>query len=548
MPTNGEAGTIRFNYTFPDGNVESVPKIQADYDLQLTGTTGLTSVGSLYGALGLRQYALNRHFQNARVEMNGHEITSRPAEIVECLVNSQSLTQLSMLSDAPAGSLSNTYSSTFINSTIRQGANTIDAVSSNGIGNNWDLKEIIKNANNNFTIKIRYTEAVIAQPFQYQERNPVPFRNLRDFKLDLDMTSILGTTGDFLGIDSAHVIAGTSVACSNADYRLLVHTWNPSLAMDIPKTIVWNSPEVSQLASTTKSLQVVLPEGGNNIIESGSFVLNSVPTALFIYAKRARPSNGSCYGEPDQYASIQKLSIDTAQKTGIFNNYTQHQLYEMSCKNGYNERYSKFSGQVLGTISDGATPPVFKNYFGAGSVIIIKPNDIPAASQQSFISHANKTFTMTVSADCKCPADGSYTLNVMAYYDDLVLYNEGENGKYESARPLLKGEDLASATVVFQDNTAQMNHVVGGNWFSNVANKVWSGITWLGDVLKSQGAKDLSRSVRNSGVIPQMADGAPFGDLASAFGYGKKPAKKRATKKGGELLTIGKGGKKLSKA
>jgi len=212
----------------------------------------------------------------------------------------------------------------------------------------------------------------------------------------------------------------------------------------------------------------------------------------------------------------------------------------MSCKNGYNERYAKFAQQQ---VADGI--------YGAGSVIIIKPSDIPASSQQSFISHADKTFTMTINADCSAPDDDTYILNVVAYYDDLVLYNEGENGKYESSRPLLRGEELAKAPVVFADNTAQMNHVVGGaNWFSNLGNKVWSGLTWLGDLLKSPEVKALSRSVRNSGVVPQVADGAPFGELASAFGYGKKPAKKRATKKGGELLTIGKGkgGKKLSKA
>jgi len=191
-PDQGKAGVIRFNYTFPDGNVSSVPLIQADLTLQITGTTGLTTVDKLYGALGLRQFALNRHFTNARVEMNGHEMTSRPAQTVECLVNSQSLSQLMMLSDAPAGNLMTSYNNTYINSSLRSGANTVDTVSSNGLGNNWDVKSITRNADNDFTIQIIYTEAVVAQPFQYQERNPVPFRNLRDFKLDLDMTSIVG--------------------------------------------------------------------------------------------------------------------------------------------------------------------------------------------------------------------------------------------------------------------------------------------------------------------------------------------------------------------
>ena len=191
-PSNGLAGVIKFNYTFPDGNVDSVPKIRTELTLQITGTTGLTTVAQLYGKIGLRQYALNRHFQNARVEMNGHEINSRPAQIVECLVNSQSLSQLMMLSDAPAGNLVTRYQDTFINNSLREGANTIDTVSSNGLGNNWDVESITRNGDNDFTIKLIYTEAVIAQPFQYQERNPVPFRNLRDFKLDLDMTSLVG--------------------------------------------------------------------------------------------------------------------------------------------------------------------------------------------------------------------------------------------------------------------------------------------------------------------------------------------------------------------
>ena len=303
-PDQGKAGVIRFNYTFPDGNVSSVPLIQADLTMRITGTQGLATVNELYGALGLRQFALNRHFTNARVEMNGHEMTSRPAQTVECLVNSQSLSQLMMLSDAPAGNLMTSYNNTYINSSLRSGANTIDTVSSNGLGNSWDIISITQPNNgadppvftaNDFTIVLRYTEAVIAQPFQYQERNPVPFRNLRDFKLDLDMTSIVETVGDFLAVNTTNGTENMTVSIpeEGASFKLLVHTWNPSLSLDIPKTIVWNSPEVTQLASASLSLTKA---GGKQQMKSGSFVLNSVPTAIFVYAKRARPTDGTCYG------------------------------------------------------------------------------------------------------------------------------------------------------------------------------------------------------------------------------------------------------------
>jgi len=110
------------------------------------------------------------------------------------------------------------------------------------------------------------------------------------------VTSIIGTTGDFLALDTENAQATTTVECLSSVYKLLVHTWNPSLNIDIPKTIVWNSPEVTQLSSVSKILKKVLTPPENNIISSGSFVLNSVPTALFIYAKRVRASDGTCYG------------------------------------------------------------------------------------------------------------------------------------------------------------------------------------------------------------------------------------------------------------
>lgn len=560
QPTNGAAGTVRFEYTFPTGNVESVPMLEAELTLELTNTAGLDPISSLYGKIGVRQLALNRLINNAKVEFNGHEFNSRPSDVAECFANSQPLSQLMRVSDAPAGQLSTKFDSSILNNSLREGANAVDTVSSNGLGNNWDVVSITRNGANDYEIKLIYREVVFAQPFQYQEPNPIPFRNLNDFKAEFDMNALTGQVGEFLVVDDAHAQAGTTVACTASKFNLLVHTWNPSLNPNIPKQIVYNAPEVVRLASKAQALTVgagpafaAVPA----VVSSGSFVLNSVPTALFIFAKRNKAANGLSYEEADQYANITKLSIDTAQKTDIFNNYTQHQLYEMSVKNGYNERYAKFAQQEIGIKPAGADPvadPAVPKH-GAGSVIIIKPSDIPAASQQSFISHANKTFTMEVRATMKCPSGsaagaGTYTLKVMAYYDDLVLYNEDDNGTYKSMRPLISGEELARAPVVYAQNKVQNNHIVGGSWWGDMGNRVWSGLTWLGNMLRSPEAKTLSRTLRNSGLAPVVADGTPFGNLASEFGYGKK---KKATKKrkGGDLLEVGsgtKGGKKMSKA
>ena len=235
------------------------------------------------------------------------------------------------------------------------------------------------------------------------------------------------------------------------------------------------------------------------------------------------------------------LEADAVNDTGIFKSYTTHQLYDMATKNGYNERYSKWAMQTMGI-----------DKLGAGSFMILKPDDFPASDQQSFISHSNVSQSMVFRLQLQGHelVNQDYTLHLLAMYDDLILYNEANEGLYSSERPIISPEKLSSSSVVYEDNKSQNNHIVGGSW----ASSLWNGLQYMKNLLTSPQARMISKSVRNSGALPWAADGSMVGNAASAFGYGKEqkkaPKKTPKTKKGGEIFDIGKGkgGQRVSKA
>ena len=536
-PTNGAAGTLSVNESFPIGNVESVPSWQLTASFALTGTTGLTAEGidQLYGVLGVKREALSDLQTNATVELNGKQFNSRPQDIREVLTNTTPLSHLAKLSDAPAGQLFDSYDSGNINNSLREGANAIDTVSSNGIGNNWKISNMINVAADSFTFDIVYEEVVKANPFQYNDPNPRPFRNLSTFKMDIDT---LDLSNGFIAVNTANTQAGTTLACTDAKWKLLIHTWNPSLSAKIPKQIVYNAPQIVRVKSQTVSLNAV-----PSVVTMDSVLVNTVPSAFFLFAKANSPTDGTKYGSPDQYAEIQNLASDAVNKIGVFQEYTSHQLYAMAIKNGYNERYSKWAMQDMGV-----------SKLGTGSFMIIKPDDFPSSDQQSFISHSNvsqgMTFRIKLKGRTTAPATEAYTLHLFAMYDDLVLYNEADEGLYSSERPIISPTKLASSNVVYEDNKSQNNHIVGGSW----ASSLWNGLQYMKNLLTSPQARMISKSVRNSGAVPWAADGSVVGTVANAVGYGKDkkkaPKKKAMKKKGGEIFDIGKGkgGQRVSPA
>jgi len=527
-PTNGAAGTLTLNDSFGVGNVSSVPSLRLTASFAVTGTTGLTTLDSLYGAIGIKREALSDLQTNANVELNGKQWNSRPQDNREVLVNTAPLSHLAKLSDAPAGQLFDSYDIDNVNNSLLAGADAIDTVSSNGIGNNWKISNMVRNADNDYTFDIVYEEVIKANPFQYNDPNPRPFRNLSTFKMEIDM---LALSNAFIAINTANTATGTAVTCTASQWHLLIHTWNPALQMKIPKQIVYNSPQVVRV----KSQVVALTTAASNVTMSTAIV-NTVPTAFFLFAKRDDVVNGLRYGRPDQYAEILNIDCGAVNDTGIFKNYTSHQLYQIATKNGYNERYSKWAMQDMGV-----------SKLGAGSFMILKPDDFPASDELGFISHANARQGLDFTLSLKGHANGNYTIHLFAMYDDLVLYNEDNNGLYDSVRPIVSPVKLASSEVVYEDNKEANNHIVGGSW----ASSLWSGLQYMRNLLSSPQARQLSRAVRNSGAVPWAADTTPVGRAAAAFGYGKDKKKKATKKRGGEILDIGRGksgGAKLTAA
>jgi hypothetical protein len=400
------------------------------------------------------------------------------------------------------------------------------------MGNNYKLN--ITNATGTeadaevtFTFEV---ESVIkCQPFQYNSLNPQPFKDVNTFKMLLSMDDL---TSDFIAVDES-ISDGDplDIEFTNLIWELRVHAFNPGLQLAMPKEIVYSCPQV--IEQVTKGFTVSAGTATTEL-EAGSFIFDSVPTAIFIYAKVDRPADAK-YNVPDSFLAINKVSINVANESKRLYDLDQSQLYDLSVKNGYNQRYSTFTSQLLYSTADA-------NVYGAGSILCLKPEDIAVAQSSGFVSHSPLSFTcnLQVTVD-EPPTDKTVTLKVLSLYDDLVL--QDMTGKYTSQRPFVNLDDIVKAPVQFVDNQEHLNKVMGGSFWGNL----WNNILSFG---KSPLAKNISKFARNNVPIVSdyTRDGTFLGDTANRLGYGNKSAPKRgkAKAKGGELVRVG--GKKYTRA
>jgi len=516
-PTDGSAGQVKFNRNFSNGNVDSTPRVRFSGNATIDNlSNAIGDATSLVNLIGLKSYALNSHFSNMESTLNGSKITSKPHQMVECHKKSCDLGKAVLITDTPAVPILNSYAAANLNNTLREGADTIGSNSSNGFGNHYTVTSLNVQAgtvadSKKVTFSFVIEAVPMGSPFQFNENNPVPLRNLDNFELDISVKQI-GT--DFFALDASLLKAGTQpvISVTGVKWELLVHEFTSALPIDIPDKIVWDNKEVKLLKS-----QAFTPAGGGDVFTSESFILDSVPNALYIIPEVTRPDDSAKLTLPKYYSGIQKFELNVGTLSNIFQNLTEKQLYEMYLKNGGNQRYSSWAGTQMGF---GAP------LFGNGGLMIVRPDDVPKADQVNFMTHSNEKYTCNFTMQLSSAEP--MTVNVYAVYDQLVLYNKDDMNGYSFSRPKVSGKDLSMSSVLFTNDTSRMNQIVGGfslgDLFTGAKNVITHPFT-------RQGVKWLRNNA--PGVKHYARDHTHWGRLFNSFGYGQM--------QGGELLRIGQG-------
>ena len=96
-----------------------------------------------------------------------------------------------------------------------------------------------------------------------------------------------------------------------------------------------------------KNAGTVAP-GDTTTLYSDSVRLSQIPRALYLFVRHDQPS--STFAVPDSFLSIEGVSVNWNNESGLLASATQQDLFEMSSRNGLNlswSGFSKYRGSVL---------------------------------------------------------------------------------------------------------------------------------------------------------------------------------------------------------
>jgi hypothetical protein len=295
--------------------------------------------------------------------------------------------------------------------------------------------------------------------------------------------------------------------------------------LPLPTTIVynynallWNSAIQSSAAADATVFNATVQ----------TFVLNSIPSKILIWAKR---SNGDLFGSDghkymDSYAYITKLSATIDNTSGIFASYTPFQLYSiLGAANGYKgswKEWSEITGSII-TID-------FNKNLGLSS------NQAPGLTGQFSIQFSVDFKNLYKNAAGTAGVASSFEL------DYLVIY--GNTMTIQNSNIQLSSGPLAPLDVISSESSGQ-SHMDHG--------RLYGGSFW-GDVF--EGAKRipsfvsnlLSKSDKILKNIPALKQYAPQLEQIKGYANAAESVKDAFEGSGGGVTAGGvTGGKKMSK-
>lgn len=290
-----------------------------------------------------------------------------------------------------------------------------------------------------------------------------------------------------------------------------------------------------------------LSSGQSTTLQSNNIQLASIPRRIYIYA---RPANSYYYSNPgvtDCYFSIENLSIQFENYTGLFANATQYQLYEMTRKNHCNMSWSEWSGQGLyydaGLPWDQNSPQLS----GPGSIICVEfasdigldANEAPGLGQG--------TYNLQVSVNIKnVNNSGEWNLAPITLY--VLVVSEGSftisnSGAALTQTAVISTRDILDAQQNPMYSYLDVQEVNGGNFLSGLKDfgqKAYKGLSKANQYLRDN--KLISKTANALSYVPgTVGDVArDVGAVAEKFGYGMN---QYGMRQGGVVL----GGKAMSK-
>jgi hypothetical protein len=199
--------------------------------------------------------------------------------------------------------------------------------------------------------------------------------------------------------------------------------------------------------------------GGTNTVTSTTVQLNSIPDKLFIFTKSKGAKAKPIYG--DHHLSIENISLNFNNQSGLLSNFSAEQLYQCSREAGIQQSWLEWSGRARVAGVNVAT---------SGSMLVLDFVKHIQLTESYLSANSLGNFNLQMNVQLKnntgeAFADNEYDLYIISMTSGVLVLERGSCAVYSS---LLSGSDVLEAADQEPIYKPDVDRFIGGSIFDNI--------------------------------------------------------------------------------
>lgn len=453
-----------WNINVPSSNIFIDRKIYLRSKLRLTftGTTPDPSQNLLQSGFdAFRAYPLSNSMETLTIQVNNGAVSINMADVVQGLMRYvKNEDQQFEFSNSP-NMLDQSQTYEELTGTQRNPLNYFgDSVYGAILPRGAFPVNVVSNTNTGAVIEADLVEPLMLSPLHFDKSLTNGFIGLEQLTAQINWNFLNGAKIWSHNNNSGSTISNIQVEFLQ-DPSLLVRTITPSELnrLEVPPLSVYGYHNIQRYTTVGSS---VAP-GVTRTIPTDTINLPVIPRRLFLFVKRLKGTE--TINTPDAFLSIERISINFANRSGLLASANKKDLYNISKKNGCNLTWSEWSGENMPFLS-GSDNNVLN---GVGSVLCLyMPEDIPLSSSDLLAPGVSDKTNLQITVDCK-NNHPTETITPEVY---LVVDTEGTftvvNGMGNAQLGVLTKNDVLNARPMEGVNYEDVLDIYGGNFFRNV--------------------------------------------------------------------------------
>lgn len=338
---------------------------------------------------------------------------------------------------------------------------------------------VVSNTSTQAVVNMTVCEPIFLSPLYFgkgEQSGIIGIQNLQIQQQFGDLTRLWSHSPNSLAVNGANISFPTGLSVAVNSMFCLVKQITPDALYKIPSIIPY---PYSQISSFPTGNAISIASGASQTLSSGSITLNSIPTRLYLFARK---QNSDLTAEStDTFAELIQCTFQLGTRQ-LLATATQQDLYEISRRNGCNMSWTQWKQQV------GSVLAVDLN-----KDIGLQPTEAPGLLTRS---------SLVVTANFK--NNNPSTVNYMMY---VLVCEEGtitiDNGHVKKSIGVLSAADVLAAENAQQIPYKHDRNIYGGAWY----NDLWSGVKDVAKFVKDEAlpvAKDIYdvyKTVSGKGVV-----------------------------------------------